>query len=120
MINQLDWGPVIVRLDINSVIHNNKCQTLFKRYSMKWEHTAAETSEQNETFKYIIRILLEKIKFMIFDNNKILYNLWKEAFMAIINIVNMSLTSIKLFGQTPDSIPTTPYEAFHGCQPTTK
>ena len=43
MINQLDWGPVIIKLDINSVIHSNKCQALFKRYNMKWKHTIAET-----------------------------------------------------------------------------
>src|SRR5204863_1946174 len=42
------------------------------------------------------------------------------AFMAAINIVNMLPTSTKLFGRTPDSIPTTPYKAFHGCQPTIK
>ena len=53
---------------------------------------------------------------MIFDSNKISYNLWREAFIAVINIVNMSSTSIKLFSQTPDSISTTPYETFHGYQ----
>ena len=35
MINLLGWGPVIVRSDIDSVIHSHKCQALFQKYSMK-------------------------------------------------------------------------------------
>ena len=56
---------------------------------------------------------------MLFDSS-MPYTLWGEAFMTAVKMENMTPTSIKLFGRTPNSTPATPYKAFHGSQPAAK
>jgi hypothetical protein len=117
--NLVGHEPAIIRSDIEGVLTSGRSKKLLQDYHITWEPTAAGTPEQDGPSECSNRTILERIQAMII-NNGLPYEFWGEAFHAAIVMENMSSTSVQLFGCVPNTNPTTPYEAFHGCQPSAR